>query len=51
MGVAIMQVKLLKNHVTTGEKIKISVAAKESVREPITYRFPFKYGQEKGGIK
>lgn len=51
MGVVIMQVKLSNNHVAVGEKVKISVNAKESVKEPITYRFPFKCGQEKGGIK
>ena len=51
MAVAITQVTISKNPVTTGEQFKISVSAKEVVTEPTMYRLPFKLGKNKGGVK
>lgn len=51
MGVVITNVTLSKKSVTTGEQFKVSVAVKETITEPTMYRFPFKLGKEKGGIK
>lgn len=51
MAIAITNVTISKNPVTTGEKFIIAVAIKETVSEPMMYRLPFKLGQNKGGIK
>lgn len=51
MAIAITNVTISKNPVTTGEKFTIAVAIKETVSEPMMYRLPFKLGQNKGGIK
>lgn len=50
MGVAITNVTLSKNPVTTKEQFKISVAVKEIVTEPARYRLAFRLGQPKGNL-
>lgn len=51
MGAIIEKVLLSKNLVNTNESFTISVKVKETVSEPKGYRFPFKLGRKKGGIK
>lgn len=51
MGIAITKVVISPQTVKTGQAYKISVDAKITTPEPVTYRLPFKLGQKKGGIK
>ena len=51
MAIAITNVTISKNPVSTGEKFTIAVAVKETVSEPLMYRLPFKLGRKKGEIK
>lgn len=51
MGIDITKIELSKNPVNVNEQFKIVVTVKEQIKEPITYRFPFRLGSKKGGIK
>lgn len=50
MGLLILNVDISKKQLKTNEQFTIKVDIKQTVKEPIIHRLPFKLGQ-KGSIK